>query len=192
MIAVIALSPDDWRRWRELRLAALAEAPASFGSRLADWTGARDAEHRWRARLTSVPFNAIVTCDGEPAGMVGAVTTDDGTVELISLWVSPNFRGRGVGDAAVRAVVHWAGVNYPGCAVVLSVKAANARAIALYARHGFRISGPSPDGPNELSMRREADHHPHPHAGKVTAGSEPDCSATSDARHDQGHQLFRP
>ena len=158
VIAVIALTPDDWRPWRELRLAALAEAPEAFGSTLADWTGTGDAEERWRARLASVPFNAILTCDGEPAGMVGAITNDDGAVELISLWVSPGFRGRGVGDAAVRAVLHWAGVNYPGFSAVLSVKAANDRAIALYARHGFVKAGPSPDGPDELMMRRGADY----------------------------------
>lgn len=75
MLDVITLTPNDWRQWRELRLAALAEAPAVFGSTLADWTGEGDTEDRWRARLSSVPFNAIVTCDGEPAGMVSATAS---------------------------------------------------------------------------------------------------------------------
>ena len=163
VVTVVRLTPDNWRRWRELRLAALAEAPAAFGSTLAEWTGAADAEDRWRARLRSVPFNAIITCDGTPAGMVGAtVVYDDGAmnagaVELLSMWVAPEFRGRGVGDAAVRAVIDWAGVNCPLRAVVLSVKAANDRAIDLYARHGFVEFGQSPDGPDELLMRRDAE-----------------------------------
>ena len=33
MIEVRVLVPDDWRTWRELRLAALAEATYTFGSR---------------------------------------------------------------------------------------------------------------------------------------------------------------
>lgn len=48
------LTPDDWPIWRELRLAALAEAPQAFGSRLADWQGEGDREERWRDRL-SIP-----------------------------------------------------------------------------------------------------------------------------------------
>jgi len=41
VIEIRALVPASWRLWRDLRLAALAEAPAAFTSRLADW---RDAE----------------------------------------------------------------------------------------------------------------------------------------------------
>lgn len=67
-----------------------------------------------------------------------------------------DFRGQGVGDAAVGAVVNWARVHHPGRAVVLSVKAANHRAIAVYTRHEFVAAGPSPEGADEVLMRREA------------------------------------
>lgn len=97
------------RLWRELRLAALAEAPAAFGSTLAEWTGAGDTAQRWRARLLSVPLNIVLTYNGEAAGMVSATAPgDDGAIELISMWVAPFARGRGVGDAAVRRVLAFA------------------------------------------------------------------------------------
>ncbi|HEX5569527.1 MAG TPA: GNAT family N-acetyltransferase, partial [Streptomyces sp.] len=51
MIEIRTVTSDDWALWRELRLAALTEAPHAFGSRLADWQGAGDREERWRARL---------------------------------------------------------------------------------------------------------------------------------------------
>ena len=46
MIGIRVLAEDDWRLWRDLRLAALAESPDAFGSRLADWQDAGEA--RWR------------------------------------------------------------------------------------------------------------------------------------------------
>ncbi|WP_018598661.1 GNAT family N-acetyltransferase [Mycobacterium sp. 155] len=97
-----------------------------YGSTLAEWTGVGDTEERWRQRFSTVPLNVVVHCDGEPAGIVGAYEQAGGAVELISMWVAPAVRGRGVGDAAVQAV-----------------------------RNGFVDAGPSPDDADERLMRRE-------------------------------------
>jgi ribosomal protein S18 acetylase RimI-like enzyme len=154
VIEVQELTPDDWQLWRAMRRAALAEAPAAFGSTLAEWSGPGDTEERWRARLSGVPLNLVLTVDGEPAGMVSATApSDDGTVELISLWVAPSARGHGVADAAISRVAEWARAEH-GAEVVLSVRADNHPAIALYRRHGFVDVGPSPDDPAERLMRR--------------------------------------
>jgi hypothetical protein len=74
VIELRVLTPDDWPAWRELRLAALAEPPCAFGSRLADWQGDRDREQRWRDRL-GIPgsYNVIAVLDGQPAGMASGV-----------------------------------------------------------------------------------------------------------------------
>ncbi len=144
------IGPDDWEIWRRLRREALTEAPAAFGSTIAEWSGSRDTETRWRARLTDVPFNAVVRWRDVPAGMVGGYVDDTGAVELISLWVAPFARGRGLGDAAVSAVVDWAG----GRDIGLSVKADNRAAIQLYQRHGFADTGGSPDDASERRMLR--------------------------------------
>ncbi len=150
MIEVQVLGPDDWALWRQLRLEALAESAAAFHSTLAQWTGAGDTEVRWRARLSDVPHNIVLRLDGAPAGMVSAYVKADDVVELISMWVAPFARGAGVGDAAVGAVMTWANRRE----VVLSVKADNHRAIALYQRHGFLDAGQSPDDADERLMRR--------------------------------------
>jgi RimJ/RimL family protein N-acetyltransferase len=155
------IGPDDWRVWRELRLAALADAPAAFSSTLAEWTGAGDVERRWRARLADVPLNLVVHDGGVPAGMVSGTAPDaDGHVHLISMWAAPSFRGHGVGDEAVRQVVAWAAAEHPTSPLVLSVKAGNRHAIALYERHGFVDAGPSPDDPGERLMQRAAPRGP--------------------------------
>jgi ribosomal protein S18 acetylase RimI-like enzyme len=135
------LGPEDWRLWRGLRLAALAEAPGAFGSRLADWQGDGDREERWRARLgVAGSHNVVAVLDGEPVGMASGVPGHGDSVELISMWVAPSARGRGVADALVREVERWA--RESGARVVrLDVAEDNAAARALYERHGFALTG---------------------------------------------------
>jgi ribosomal protein S18 acetylase RimI-like enzyme len=155
VIDALAVSSEDWQLWRELRLTALAEAPGAFSSTLAEWSGGADTEQRWRARLEDVALNLVLTCDGEAVGMVSAAKPDgDRPVELISLWVTPAGRGRGVGDEAVRQVLTWVRGNFPASDIVLSVKSDNDHAIRLYERHGFVDAGLSADGSDERLMCR--------------------------------------
>lgn len=138
MLELRMLTPDDWPLWRQLRLAALAEAPEAFGSTLAAWSGQADREDRWRDRL-SIPGarDVVVLLDGSPAGMASGVPTEDAAVvELISMWVSPDARGRGVGDRLVEAIGAWS-AEQGATTLRLSVMHDNPRAIALYERHGF-------------------------------------------------------
>lgn len=133
------LHPDDWREWRSVRLAALADTPSAFGARLADWIDAPD--ERWRSRVREVPLNVIAELDGTPVGQVSATSNGStGAVELISMWVSPAARGAAVGDALIDAVVSWA-INQSAGSVELSVKASNSPARRLYERCGFAVGG---------------------------------------------------
>jgi hypothetical protein len=92
VIEVRRIGEDDWQAWRSLRLAALATDPDAFGSTLAEWSGPKDLEPSWRARLAGSPFSALLELDGRPAGMVGAFGAGAG-VELVSLWVAPPGTG---------------------------------------------------------------------------------------------------
>jgi ribosomal protein S18 acetylase RimI-like enzyme len=158
VIDVRMVGPDDWRTWRMLRLAALADAPYAFGSVLADWQGTGDREERWRSRLALAgAHNLVAHVDGEPAGMASGVpaeSADEGeAVEVISMWVAPAARGRGVADLLLREVEQWARTR--GAAVMrLAVALGNDAARRLYERHGYVDTGlreVMPDG-----RRREA------------------------------------
>jgi GNAT superfamily N-acetyltransferase len=139
------LTPDDWALWREVRRRALKEAPEAFGAAFADWDGPNDIETRWRSRLETVPFNVVASVDGEPIGQAsGTAPDDDRCVEMISMFVAAEARGCGVGQALIGSVVDWAASRADG-GVVLSVKRANAPAIALYERCGFTLA-PKRDG----------------------------------------------
>jgi ribosomal protein S18 acetylase RimI-like enzyme len=143
MVVLRVLGPDDWADWRELRLLALRDASGVFGSKLADWQGDGDTEQRWRARLDGM-HNVLAHLDGEPAGMVSGMPRGSEIV-LISMWVAPFARGRGVGDALVDAVVRWS-----ASPLSLKVKEDNAPAVALYRRHGFVDAGPADVGERRM------------------------------------------
>src|SRR5260370_9312571 len=97
------LTPAAWREYRAIRLAGLAEAPFAFGSNLADERRLRASD--WRARLAE-RAQFVVRCKRGTVGTAGGVV-DDGA-ELVSLWVQPTWRGRGVGDLLVQAGLGWA------------------------------------------------------------------------------------
>jgi ribosomal protein S18 acetylase RimI-like enzyme len=147
MVRLRVVTTDDWPLWRELRLAALADAPHAFRARLADWDGG--GEEQWAARLRSPGCHHVVALPaGRAAGMVRGVPGDCGVSEVRSLWVSPRARGLGVADALIAAVEEWA-VASGASALQLAVLPRNGPAVPLYERHGFAFTGepgePLPD-----------------------------------------------
>ncbi|HEY3557716.1 MAG TPA: GNAT family N-acetyltransferase [Kribbella sp.] len=157
MIDVQAIGPDDWKAWRDLRLAALQEAAFAFGSQYADWADA--TEDRWRERLGAPgAYQVIASIDGTPAGMAGGFPDGD-TAELVSMWVAPEGRGKGVGNALMRAVEDWAR-SAGATALKLSVVPGNDPAHNLYLRNGYadtdELGDLMPDGVRrELVMRKQ-------------------------------------
>ncbi|TDC27626.1 GNAT family N-acetyltransferase [Kribbella albertanoniae] len=145
MMELQELTSDDWKVWRDLRLAALAEAPYAFGSTLADWVDA--PEERWRARLEAPGVQAaVVLIDGTPIGMGGGAPAEaEGVFELVSMWVAPAGRGKGVGDllmAWLERIARAQGAH----TLELAVAEGNDKAIGLYERSGYVVTGAEEEG----------------------------------------------
>jgi GNAT superfamily N-acetyltransferase len=159
MVVVRETVMDDWPVLRDIRLAALADAPDAFASTYASEEGLNEAD--WRARIaTGGSFLAYLPDIGAsgPAGLAGGYAPEPGTVELVSVWVRPQARGHGVGAALIAAVIDWAKVS-DATAVHLWVNEANTRARLLYQRCGFAPTGergPLPSNPalTEVGMTR--------------------------------------
>lgn len=154
-VDIRVLSDDDWQLWRELRLAALTDAPDAFGSTLAQWSGPGDTEQRWRARLADAALNLFALHERTSVTMASMLRPDaHGLVEITSLWVAPTARGRGVADSLLTYIEQWRRTTYPHTSTVLEVKTTNSAALALYRRNGFSDAGMSPDDPTELLLHR--------------------------------------
>ncbi|SOD62643.1 Ribosomal protein S18 acetylase RimI [Streptomyces zhaozhouensis] len=146
------VTSDDWPLWRDLRVAALTDAPHAFRARLADWeSGGRE---QWRARLATPGAHHVVAVrDGRPVGMVRGVPGDGPRSELRSLWVDSEARGAGVGDRLVASVTAWA-LRSGARTLRLAVVPGNEAALALYLRHGFVAVG-APGEPLADGVTRE-------------------------------------
>ena len=109
--------PDEWATIRDVRLAALADAPDAFASTLAREQDRAEAE--WRSRIALIPW-FLAWHEGQPAGLVATFPVTQpgpagpahpvGEWHLVSMWVPPAVRGRGVAGLLVTAVLEHARV----------------------------------------------------------------------------------
>ena len=156
MVLVRATTITDWPRLREIRLQALRDAPDAFGS-----TYAREAtldDDEWHRRATRDGSFLAFLPEVGPAGLGGGYLAAPDTAELISMFVRPQARGRGVGEAIIDAVAGWAR-DKGATTVHLWVTETNKHARLLYERCGFTATAerqPLPSNPSlgEIGMQR--------------------------------------
>lgn len=163
MLHARRIRPGEGALLRTIRLRALEGAPDAFGTTLAEALAyPDDAWGRRAAECASGDSAALFFLEDQDgiAGMAGgAHEADDPIPVLISMWVEPDTRGRGGGEALIKAVVSWA--HAQGAArLQLWVTETNLSAIALYRRTGFTETGetqPLPSNPalDERRMMRD-------------------------------------
>jgi ribosomal protein S18 acetylase RimI-like enzyme len=145
-VEIRRVTRDEWEALRDMRLRALADAPDAFATTHAEaMTRPDDWWRDWAQRSAESDTQAMVLAwnDDEPVGLAGVFVLDDGAWCVISMWVDPSARGRGIGRALLDAVVAWARGQDPGRAIKLGVTDGNNAARALYESYGFRDNGVS-------------------------------------------------
>jgi ribosomal protein S18 acetylase RimI-like enzyme len=138
--------PDEWPLWRDVRLRMLRDDAAFFSSRYED--AVREPDETWLRWVRDADtgeakalFCAEDTSTGAWIGVVGGfVRIDPSEAQLISMWVAPESRGRGVARSLIRELARWA-VGRRCSTVFLFVQEANTPAQVLYERVGFEATG---------------------------------------------------
>ena len=140
-ITARAFAEAEWRTYRALRLAALADAPEAFGATLAE-AEAHRATH-WQQRLRGLsptldlPLGGWV--NGSPAGLAWGklgLGNEPHAAHLFQMWVAPAHRGLGLGALLLGTVIDWARAQLASH-VELSVTCGDTPARRLYAAAGF-------------------------------------------------------
>ena len=149
-VAIRPARADEWSRWRETRLRMLRDDADFFSTRYDDMV--REPDKTWRdwvgaAAVGDQTSLFVANEDGRWLGGVGAfVRVTPLGVQLISMWVDPRARGRGIAQALIRAVAGWA-QERGSETVVLFVQEANEPSQQLYERAGVRRTGDSAPSP---------------------------------------------
>ena len=153
MIRYEQLGATEGARLRSIRLRALQDAPDAFGSTFEEAL-ARTPDV-WNEQVMTLP-TFVAVADGRDLAMVRCARhrTDVDTAWLLSMWVAPEARRKGIGSELVDLIIGWAREN--GIRrVFLDVADLNAPAIALYDAKGFRATGKAGSMPPPREHIRE-------------------------------------
>ena len=155
MITIMPITHDRVADFKATRLMALKDSPSAFGSTYAkesllsdaDWVGRIDKWNNDRA-------GGFLACDGGAAyGLVATLLDKDDAslAHLMSMWVAPSHRRRGIGQLLADEVVTWARSRHAR-AVRLTVTSNNTSAISFYERLSFVRTGRTEPYPNDASL----------------------------------------
>jgi ribosomal protein S18 acetylase RimI-like enzyme len=150
-VAIRALTTaDDPAALRELRLEMLADTPIAYLERVAD--ARRHPPAYWADRLSRYAGGVDRTlylaedADGTWLAQAGGYRDDSGLAYLVSVYVRPAHRGKGLLERLAARVFDWARER-GSTEIRLEVARENGRAVAAYRRLGFAPTGRSQPHP---------------------------------------------
>jgi ribosomal protein S18 acetylase RimI-like enzyme len=136
-----AITEDQWRELRDVRLTALQESPRSFLSKYSNEV--TYGEERWRAEFSRGEW-IIVDEEGRPPdALIGITRSDDipSTDRYLEfVWVSPRKRRSKLATNLIRVVLER--LEASGCDTAwLWILDGNEKARELYSKCGFTTTG---------------------------------------------------
>lgn len=142
---IIVLSESNWQEYKSVRLESLRESPESFASTYEREVAFTPEQWKSRLRLSSKIHDAVAiaaVAENQFIGLLSSVIHErhSASAHMYQMWVSPEWRNRGVGTSLVNFVKNWAtekGIE----TLLLSVTTTNNEAVSLYQSIGFTAVG---------------------------------------------------
>jgi ribosomal protein S18 acetylase RimI-like enzyme len=158
MILVRRIQIGEGDLFKQIRLTSLRESPAAFVSTYESavnrtsnsWSQQADSTAQGSDRATFIAFSG-----DSPIG-IAALYRDKETIdigEVFQVWVSPEYRSKGVAVDIMDAVFRWAGEN-GFRAIRATITKGNERALRFYRKYGFNVlNGTSFEGPDPVVIK---------------------------------------
>ena len=141
MLSVRRIRQGEGELYKKLRLKSLQDSPGAFGSTYKSeltrspesWTEQADGGSRGQKQAIFIAF-----MDDQPVGLAALYRLDSAqdVGELMQVWVSPEFRRRGVAVVLTDNIFSWA-ANNKFRAVTAGIMAGNTEAMTFYQKYGF-------------------------------------------------------
>lgn len=141
--------------FKAVRLGALLDTPSAFGSTYAKESRLSDAE--WEQRVAQWHGERSIcylAWDGDqPCGIAASFLDQEDATQayLVSMWVAPTHRSRGVGRLLVDGIIDWA-CGRRAEKMCLTVTSNNDVARRFYERMGFTKTGKILPYPNDPAL----------------------------------------
>lgn len=146
-LEIITLPLDQWKEYKEIRLRSLQNNPQAFAqtyAKVLEWP-----DEKWQERLQRVidgeSWMLFAKLDGKIVGMVGGYWDEEAgekqRVEVISMYVDPKARGKGIARVLLNKVLEEFRKNGNFSVAGLGVSVNQKAARRLYESLGFKVVG---------------------------------------------------
>jgi ribosomal protein S18 acetylase RimI-like enzyme len=162
LFSICSIRPDEWEKYRAVRLQALQDSPDAFAS-----THAAEMERPdelWSSRIAAAadsPTDRALFAikNDEVCGLAWCKVSasEHGFADLFQMWVEPKSRGHGIGAALLREAINFARNTGAGT-LRLEVTVAESAAMNLYRSHGFVPVGAEEPLREGLSICKQTMH----------------------------------
>jgi ribosomal protein S18 acetylase RimI-like enzyme len=144
-IEIVTLQPQQWLKYKSLRLRALKEEPQAFTSTYEE--GVKYPYNFWQERLKQAlagnsQWLLFAKHGDNLVGMAGGYITDEkNTAEVVGIYVAKEARGQGISKKLIINLISRIKQNKAVKKLLIGVNPEQVEAVCLYQSLGFKIIG---------------------------------------------------
>lgn len=131
------VSPDDWEKFREIRLKGLQTDPQAFGGTFE--SESQENEEYWKEKFSN-PERCFYAAEEEGifVATAGSKKIAEDNWMIVAVYTLPEFRGKKISQELINRIINEA-KNTGAAKVSLMVNPIQESAVRLYERMGFKI-----------------------------------------------------